>query len=93
MVEQRIVLDRRIDSERHRNHHGDAQTAEREFKRRRQALADQFCHRFVEFERFAKVAGDSVREEIPILHDQRLIQAPLVARALDIARRRVIAQQ
>ena len=65
----------------------------RQFKRRRQALADQFYYRLVELERLAEVAGHRPSEKVPILHDQRSIQAPFVARPLDIRRRGVVAEQ
>ncbi len=88
MVDQRALLDRGENAERHRDQHRDDEPHQGEFRRRRQARGDVGDDRLPGRQRLAEVAMGEIDDVAQELLRQRLVEAELLADVLDRLRAR-----
>ena len=88
MVDQRARLGRGQNAERDRDDDRNDQTEQRQLGRGRQPIADLGRDRLAGGERVAEIAVRQIDDVAEELHDQRLVEAELVADLLDRLLRR-----
>ena len=84
---------RRVDAHRDADASARKRRDERELERGREALRDQARHLGALAQRQAEFALRGVAEEVPELHEERLVEAELGAQLAHLLGRRVLAEQ